>query len=57
MECLPKEIDTSHSNPEKLSTTKLINMQLLVIHYLRIVHLTPEKTSIIIRQRLYEKLF
>ena len=57
MESFLEKIDTCHSNSEKSSTTKKINMQLLDIHYLRIIHFTLQKTSmIIIEARLFEKI-
>ena len=44
LECLLKKMDTCHNNSEKSSTTKKLNIKLLVIQCLHIVHWMLQKT-------------
>ena len=48
IEPLLEKIDACQNNPEKSSTTKINNIQLLVIHYLHIVHFITQKINMII---------
>ena len=44
-EFLLEKISNCHNNPEKSSTTKIINMHPLVIYCLHIVHLIYQKSA------------
>ena len=57
IEYLIEKIDTCHSNPEKLSTTKINKHKLLVIHHSHIVHLMTQKNTIIIEVKIAWKFF
>ena len=48
LESLLEKMNTCYDSPEKSSTTKIINIRHLVIHYLRIVHLMKQKIRLVI---------
>ena len=50
LESLLEKISTCHNNSKKSSTTKKISIQILVIHYLHIVHLAIQKVCLIITE-------
>ena len=57
IESLIEKIDSCHSNPEKLSTTKINKHKLLVIYHSHIVHLMTQKNTIIIEVKIVRKFF
>ena len=48
LECLLEKMLSCQNNPEKSSTEKKLSIHLLVTHCLQIVHLTQEKTNLIV---------
>ena len=50
LECSLKKIHSCQNNPEKSSKEKKLCIYLLVTHCLQIVHLTQQKTNLIVTE-------
>ena len=48
LQCLLKKMHSCQNNPEKSYTEKKLCIKLLVIQFLQIVHLTQQKTNLIV---------
>ena len=48
LECLPEKMHSCQNNPEKSYTEKKLSIRPLVTLCLQIVHLTPQKTNLIV---------
>ena len=50
LECLLEKMHSCQNNPEKSYTEKKLSIHLLVTHCLQIVHLTQQKTNLIVTE-------